>query len=261
MSICVIMNLWKEKLTMCCSEHWSDPCAEHCRATCRCESHLPKIDFSFCPNSKMCEMLRSVLVPSASTKSSTTAFMWTTCPMPIYQGLLVPITIMTILQYFQYFPSRHFRRTTDFIQRAVETGGTVCVNCYMGLSRLVFHILVVRGNVGQKSQLSPSGQLQLWSPTSWWSRIWLASRLLLFTTSVDKKSNNKKESEKYLQDIQIKLSSILAVRFFPISSKQMFSVFCCNFSWYSILRQALDIISQGRKVCITFLNKTILTRS
>ena len=94
-------------------------------------------------------MLRSVLVPSASTKSSTTAFMWTTCPMPIYQGLLVPITIMTILQYFQYFPSRHFRRTTDFIQRAVETGGTVCVNCYMGLSRLVFHILVVQGNVSK----------------------------------------------------------------------------------------------------------------
>ena len=146
------MNLWKEKVTMCCSEHWSDPCAEHCRAACRCESHLPKIDFSFCPNSKMCEMcemLRSVLVPSASTKSSTTAFMWTTCPMPIYQGLLVPITIMTILQYFQYFPARHFRRTTDFIQRAVETGGTVCVNCYMGLSRLVFHILVVQGNVSK----------------------------------------------------------------------------------------------------------------
>lgn len=31
--------------------------------------------------------------------------------------------------------SRYFRRTTDFIQRAVESGGTVVVNCYMGLSR------------------------------------------------------------------------------------------------------------------------------
>ena len=206
----------------------------------------------------MCEMLRSVLVPSASTKSSTTAFMWTTCPMPIYQGLLVPITIMTILQYFQYFPARHFRRTTDFIQRAVETGGTVCVNCYMGLSRLVFHILVVRGNVGQKSQLSPSGQLQLWSPTSWWSRIWLASRLLLFTTSVDKKSSNKKESKKVCRTYKLNFFNFGCYIF---SNFIQANVFCCNFSWYSILRQALDIISQGRKVCITFLNKTILTRS
>ena len=31
--------------------------------------------------------IRWVLVPSAWTKSSTTAFMWTTYPMPIYQGL------------------------------------------------------------------------------------------------------------------------------------------------------------------------------
>lgn len=31
--------------------------------------------------------------------------------------------------------SRFFRRTTDFIHRAVESGGVVVVNCYMGLSR------------------------------------------------------------------------------------------------------------------------------
>jgi len=31
--------------------------------------------------------------------------------------------------------SRFFNRTTDFIHRAVETGGLVVVNCYMGLSR------------------------------------------------------------------------------------------------------------------------------
>ena len=90
------------------SEHWSDPCAEHCGAARRCESHLLKSDFSFCPISANNNLLiRSVLVPSASTKSSTTAFMWTTYPMPIYQGLFLLLTLlknMTILS-LKAFPS------------------------------------------------------------------------------------------------------------------------------------------------------------
>ena len=53
--------------------------------------------------------------------------------------------MMTIIpNYITATLFRHFRRTTDFIQRAVETGGTVCVNCYMGLSRWIFNFNVAR---------------------------------------------------------------------------------------------------------------------
>jgi len=80
-------------------------------------------------------MLTSVLVPSASTKSSTTAFMWTIYPMPIYQGI--------------------------FVERPTLSNG---------------QLKLVGPFVSTATWVSP-GQPQLWSPTSWWSRIWLASRL------------------------------------------------------------------------------------
>jgi len=57
--------------------------------------------------------------------------------------------------------SRHFRRTTDFIQRAVETGGTVCVNCYMGLSRsatVVIAYLMMKQNMTCKQALDVISQ-------------------------------------------------------------------------------------------------------
>ena len=56
--------------------------------------------------------------------------------------------IIIIHNYITATLFRHFRRTTDFIQRAVETGGTVCVNCYMGLSRWVFNF-----NLAKKTHL------------------------------------------------------------------------------------------------------------
>jgi len=57
--------------------------------------------------------------------------------------------------------SRHFRRTTDFIQRAIETGGTVCVNCYMGLSRsatVVIAYLMMKQNMTCKQALDVISQ-------------------------------------------------------------------------------------------------------
>jgi len=57
--------------------------------------------------------------------------------------------------------SRFFRRTTDFIHRAVESGGLVVVNCYMGLSRsatCVIAYLMMKRNMTCKKALEVISQ-------------------------------------------------------------------------------------------------------